>query len=119
MPYSIGFVPSAARTTTGNSGALRLDPSADSVNVAVFVTAVSGTPNLVLSVEWSNDGTNFAIADTADAMTAITTAVARVKSFPVKGLFMRLVWTITGGTPSLTFSVDVGSAGRPLNVAYG
>jgi len=52
-------------------------------------------------------------------MTAITTAVNRVKSFPIKGLFVRLVWTITGTTPSFTFSVDVGSAGRPLNVAYG
>ena len=120
MSYQIGFVPSAARTTSGNSGALRLDPSADNVNVAVFVTAVGGTPNLVLSVEWSNDGVNFAAVDTtADAFAAITTAVNRVKSFPVKALFMRLVWTITGGTPSLTFSADVGSAGRPLNVAYG
>jgi len=119
VSYSIGFVPSAARTTSGNSGALRLDPSADNVNVAVFVTAVGGTPNLVLSVEWSNDGTTFAAADVADAMTAITTAVNRVKSFPIKGLFVRLVWTITGTTPSFTFSVDVGSAGRPLNVAYG
>jgi len=119
VSYQIGFVPSAARTTSGNSGALRLDPSADNVNVAVFVTAVGGTPNLVLSVEWSNDGTTFAAADVADAMTAITTAVNRVKSFPIKGLFVRLVWTITGTTPSFTFSVDVGSAGRPLNVAYG
>jgi len=119
VSYSIGFVPSAARTTSGNSGALRLDPSADNVNVAVFVTAVGGTPNLVLSVEWSNDGITFAAADVADAMTAITTAVNRVKSFPIKGLFVRLVWTITGTTPSFTFSVDVGSAGRPLNVAYG
>lgn len=119
MPYQIGFVPSAARGTSGNSGVYTVPPAVDNVNVLVLVTAVSGTPNLVLSVEWSTDGVNFAAGDTADAFAAITTAVNRAKSFPVKAPFLRLVWTITGGTPSLTFSCDVGAAARPVNVAYG
>ena len=114
MPYQIGFVASAARTTTGNSGAYAVPAMADSINVAVLVTAVSGTPSMVLSVEWSNDGVNFATVDTtADAFAAITTAVNRVKGFTAKAQFFRLVWTITGGTPSLTFSVDVGWPDRP------
>lgn len=119
MSYQINAVPSAARTTSGNSVALRMDPAADNINVAVFVTAASGTPSMILSVEWSNDGTNFAATETADAFTAITGTGNKVKSFPVRGLFARIVWVITGGTPSLTFSVDVGSAARALNVAYG
>lgn len=119
MSYQIGAVPSAARVTSSNSSVLRMDQAADNINVAVFVTAASGTPSMILSVEWSNDGTNFAATETADAFTAITGTGNKVKSFPVRGLFARLVWTITGGTPSLTFSCDVGSAGRPVNVAYG
>lgn len=119
MAYSVGFVASAARTTNGNSAALLLAPPADSLNVAMFVTAVSGTPNLVLSIEWSNDGTTFAPAETADAFTAVTTTGNKVKQFAVKGPYARVVWVITGTTPSLTFSVDVGSSARPVNVAYG
>lgn len=119
MSYQIGFVPSAARTTSGNSTAYTVPVAADNLNVLVFVTAISGTPSMVLSVEWSTDGTNFAAGDTADAFTAITTAVNRCKAFPVKGPFARLVWVITGGTPSLTFSIDVGAPAEALNVAYG
>lgn len=98
-------VASAARTTTGNTAAL--DPVSDSRYLALLIdiTAVGGTPNLVLSVEWSNDGTNWAVPETADAFTALTTAVKRVKPFEVKAQMYRIVWTITGGTPSLTFSV--------------
>jgi hypothetical protein len=98
-------VASAARTTTGNSSALELG-GGDFLNLLVSVTAVAGTPSMTLSVEWSHDGgTTFAAGDPADAFTAITTAVARAKQFTVKGPHYRLVWTITGGTPSLTFSV--------------
>jgi hypothetical protein len=107
-------VTSAARTTTGNSGALSLPayqpgwPSSVGEDLAVLidVTAVSGTPNLVLSVEWSLDaGVTFAQSDPADQMTAITTASTKVKTFQIKAPVYRLVWTITGGTPSLTFSI--------------
>lgn len=121
MSYQVGFVPSAARTISGNSGVLTLQRAASALNVLLFCTAVSGTtPNLT---EWSTDGTNFATVDTtADAFAAITAAANRVKSFPVKGSFARLVWVITGTTPSFTFSCDVGSIDQPeraLNAAYG
>ena len=120
MGYTVGFVPSAARTTSGNSAVYSLHPAVDVLNVAVFATALSGTPNLVLSVEWSVDGTNFATVDTtADAFAAITTTpTSKVKQFAVKAPFARLVWTITGGTPNITFSCDVGSPGEPINVGY-
>jgi hypothetical protein len=53
------------------------------------------------------DGTTtFAPGDTADAFTAITTAVNRVKNFQVKAPHYRLVWAITGTTPSFTFSAS-------------
>lgn len=100
-------VASAARTTTGNSGALALGSQARSLNLLVDVSAVSGgTPSLTLSAEWSQDGgTTWAAADTADAFTAITAAAVRVKRVDVKAPHYRVVWTITGTTPSFTFSV--------------
>lgn len=101
----VTVVASAARTTTGQSSAIGpVNPG--NIALLVNVTAVSGTPSMVLSVEWSNDGsTGWAPGDTADAFAAITTAVARVKTFVVKAPYYRCVWTISGGTPSLTFSV--------------
>ena len=110
MPYldPITVVASAARTTTGNSGSLT--PQAidgETLGLLINVTAVGGTPNLVLSVEWSNDTTNFATPDgSADAFTAITTTAIKVKTFERKAKFYRVVWTISGTTPSLTFSVS-------------
>lgn len=97
------LVASAARTATGNSG-----PRAAKgfkLGVVIHVTAVSGsTPSLTPTIEWSHDGTNFGAAQPADSMTAITTAGTHAKQFDVKGRFFRLVWTISGTTPSFTFS---------------
>ena len=103
--------PSAARTTSGNSGYLQTPPGSG-LSVMVNVTAVSGTtPSMLLTVEWTNDGINFASADPADTFTAITTAVNKVARFTQKGVGYRVVWTVTGTTPSLTFSITADTDG--------
>lgn len=100
-------VASAARTTNGNSAALDPGEQGNMLNLVVSVTAASGTtPSLALSVEWSVDGTVWATPETADTFTAITAAVNRVKSFTRKAPLYRVVWAITGTTPSFTFSID-------------
>lgn len=100
-------VASAARTVTGNSAALLLREKGEILNLLVNVTAASGTtPSLALTVEWSHDGTNFAQGDTADTFAAITTTSAKAKGFSIKAPFYRVVWTLTGTTPSFTFSVS-------------
>jgi hypothetical protein len=73
----------------------------------VATTAASGTtPSMTLSVEWSPDaGTTWCAADAADTFTAITTTTNLAKRFAVKSNTYRIVWTITGTTPSFTFSV--------------
>lgn len=102
---AVAFVTSAARTTTGNSGAIGCEKGLQ-LNLLVEVTAASGTtPTLDFTVEWSMDGTNFAAAQAADSFTQITAATVRtVKQFAVKGTSFRLVWTIAGTTPSFTFA---------------
>src|SRR5262249_33825008 len=107
MDTPVLIVASAARTATGNSGALGFDFSGSNLELLVDVTAVSGTsPSMTISVEWSQDGgTTFAQADPADAMTAMTAAGTKVKEFSAKAPVCRVVWTITGTTPSFTFSV--------------
>lgn len=99
-------VASAARTATGNSGALRLPSPARSASLLLDVTAASGTtPTLDVSVEWSHDGgTTWAASQPTDTFTQITAAGKAVKRFDVKGPDYRIVWTIGGGTPSFTFS---------------
>lgn len=103
------IVASAARTATGNSGAVQADISSRNLSVLVNVTAQSGTtPTLDFSVQWSADGTNFATPDgTADTITQFAAATGlKVKLFTVKGRFYRVVWTVAGTTPSFTFTVD-------------
>lgn len=100
-------VTSAARTATGNSAAIASGDTGAFLNLLADVTAVSGTsPSMTLTVEWSHDGTAFAQGDTADTFTAITAAAKKVKQFAVKAPYYRVVWTITGTTPSFTFSVS-------------
>lgn len=109
-PYTV--VASAARTATGNSGVLPFRvPLGSTLSFQVSTTAVSGTsPSMTLSVQWSNDGVNFAAADgSPDSFTAITAAGNVIKSVTAKGLYAQLVWTITGTTPSFTFSAQVAS----------
>jgi hypothetical protein len=103
-PFTL--VNSAARTSTGNSGALALGDQSV-LDLEVNVSAVSGTtPSLALSVLWSNDGTNFGAPDGGgDTFAAITVTGTVAKQLTVKGLYCQIVWTITGTTPSFTFSV--------------
>ena len=98
-------LPSAARTTAGQSGAIGCG-SQDFISIFIEATALSGTPTLAVNIEWSNDGTNWAQQDTTtEAFANITTVPTRkVKTVQVKGLYFRLNYNITGGTPNITFS---------------
>jgi len=103
----ITVVPSAARTTTGNSGPLQVFDGGATLALWVNVTATGGTPNMVLTVQWSQDGgATFADPDTGNPFTAITTTKVVGKSFPVLAPVYRIVWTITGTTPSFTFLIN-------------
>lgn len=112
---------SAVRATVQASGAQTVGGSSAAAVVGNFreylllvnVTAVSGTasPTLTLFVDTSSDGgtTWFQIA-TATAITATGTSVialgAGSSATPVLfGDTIRLRWTISGTTPSFTFSV--------------
>jgi hypothetical protein len=98
------LVASGAKVATGNSGVQNSSKALNQV-IALDVSAVTGTtPNLTVTVEWSMDGTNFGAASTPDGFTAITTAGNVRQSFTTKGPFFRLVWTITGTTPSFTLN---------------
>lgn len=103
------IVSSSARTATGNSGPLIMG-YAPTINLEVNVSAVSGTtPSMTLSLLWSNDGVNFGAVDgTPDAFAAITATGAVVKQVSAKGLYLQVVWTISGTSPSFTFSIIAG-----------
>lgn len=97
---------SAARTASGTSTAFS-EGGNDNLTVLLAVTAVSGTtPSLAVTVEWTDDGTNWYKGDPADTFTAITAAGNVCKTFGVKGLAARLNYAITGTTPSFTFSAS-------------
>lgn len=75
------------------------------------VTAASGTtPSLTVKVQDSIDGTNWNDIATFTAATGVTAEVKRVAA-PI-GNTIRAVSTITGTTPSFTFSVLAQAEGR-------
>ncbi len=71
------------------------------------VTAHSGTsPTLDITVEWSMDGTKFAVPAAAQSFAQILEVdLAQVLVVPVLGSSYRLVYDIEGTTPSYTFTV--------------
>jgi len=98
---------SSAQTTTGFSAAVPT-PAGENLILQLSVTAASGTtPSATFTVQWTQDGINWADTDTtADGFAAVTTVVNKVKQFPVKGEQFRLAWAITGTTPSFTFKAS-------------
>lgn len=97
------FAAPAAQTASGQTAAIVCERGLD-LNILVNVTAVSGTsPSCTFSIEWSPDGVTFGQGDPADVFTAITAGAVKAKQFAVKMPFFRLVWTISGTTPSFTF----------------
>lgn len=99
------LVASAARAASGNSGAIGGFGYAKTLRVQLDVTAVAGaTPTLDVVVEDTIDGVNFNTIGTFAQRTAVGRQVIDVTS-PFSDI-ARIRWTIGGGTPSFTFSVD-------------
>ena len=101
------IVTAQAITATGNE-ATGHSIVGDSLSVEIIVSAVSGTtPSATFSVQWSDDGVNFAAATPADVFTAITAVGNAVQRFTSKGGFYRIAWVVTGTTPSFTTTIEV------------
>lgn len=95
---------SGAVTATAQSSLFE-EGTGDELAVMLDVTAVTGTsPSMTVSIQWSQNGTDWFTADPADTFTAITAATKVTKLFTIKGLYARLNYAITGTTPSFTFS---------------
>jgi len=104
---------SAARTSSG-SGTATSTGSERAQVAKLDVTAASGTnPSLTVTVEESANGsTGWA---TRASFTARTTTGSQTIPLPrVNHAFMRATWTITGTSPSFTFSVQVANSDAAL-----
>lgn len=100
---------SAVRTATGQSTAIEAG-SGHTVRAFLDVTAVSGTaPSMTLSLETSHDGsTGWRNVGSFAAKTAVST---ERKAFSGLDKFHRWSWTISGTTPSFTFSAASDAVG--------
>jgi hypothetical protein len=111
---------SSAKVATGN-GSTQTNFNARGMFVWINVTAASGTPSMTVRIQWSPDGgTNWVDLDTTNAQTAAITGVSASVLRVYPGIATtanaslnaplprtwRLAWTITGGTPSLTFTAQ-------------
>ncbi len=98
------FADSAARTASGDSGALSGFGDRTSLRAQLNVTAATGTsPTLDVVIEDTLDGTNWNVLGTFTQLVAPGRQVVNIT-----GLFtdrLRARWVVGGGTPSFTFSV--------------
>jgi hypothetical protein len=97
---------SSARTTTGQGSAV--STGVEQAQVAKLdVTAASGTtPSLTVLIEESPNGSTG--WSTHSSFTARSTTGSQVIDLKKRSQpFLRASWTITGTTPSFTFSVQV------------
>lgn len=100
---NVTLLASAARTATHQSGHDE-GCAAEHMEAVLFVdvTAVSGTtPSMTVNVETSWDGTNWW---QHTALTPITAAGKARQTLQFLGSYLRLNNTISGTTPSFTFS---------------
>ena len=112
---------SVATTATENSGTLSVPLNQGIKGVAIFVdvTAVSGTPTLDITVDRFDRASGKWLAVVGAALAQITTAVGQIDLVIYPGIAetanrsvsdhigqdWRIVSTIGGGTPSLTYSI--------------
>lgn len=95
---------SLARTASGSSSVVSNLEEQSALRVQLNVTVASGTsPSLAVILEDSLDGTNWNTIGTFAAKTAAGREVINVTA-PFAGT-VRATWTITGTTPSFTFSI--------------
>jgi hypothetical protein len=98
--------PLGAETTSGNG--TQVDNGASTANglaAYLHVTAIAGTPSLVVKVQHSSDGSTW--VDLATFSTVTTANVAqRVTVSGTVNRYLRALWTISGGTPSATFHMS-------------
>lgn len=98
------LVASAARTTTGASALSEGWGAASKIRAQLNVSAASGTtPNLIVLIEDTLDGTTWNTVGTFAAKTTTGREVINVTT-PFSDR-LRASWTITGTTPSFTFDV--------------
>ena len=98
------LVPSAARTPSSSIESGEEYGPIDWLKAQLDVTAASGTtPNLTVFVQTTMDGTNWDAAGVFAAKTAVGREVIFIN--PLVGRRVRVLWNITGTTPSFTFSV--------------
>jgi hypothetical protein len=101
---TVEFVPSLARTTSGTGPAVDGLAVQSTLRIQLDVTAASGTgPTLDVVIEDTIDGTNWNTIAVMSQKTAPSREVVDVTS-PFTGT-VRARWTISGTTPSFTFSV--------------
>lgn len=72
----------------------------------IHVTAVSGTPNLVCKIQHSPDNSAWADLITFTAITTVASQRGSVAVGTSIDRYIRSMSTITGGTPSLTYTVS-------------
>lgn len=100
------LVASAARTASGSSTPSQGWGAASTIRAQLDVTAAAGTsPSLAVLIEDSLDGTNWNTVGTFAAKTAIGREVINITALFAERV--RVSWTVTGTSPSFTFSVTV------------
>lgn len=107
---ALSFHPTAARTSTGSGTGIDMQTYDGEVVLLLDSAAGTGTtPTLAVTVEHSDSLATGYTAITGAAFTTVTNAASQQKLVVSKDeakRYVRVTYTIGGGTPSFTFSVN-------------
>lgn len=107
LANKVAVLASASRTGTVNSDAIPVPVGAE--NLAVFIDATAEAGSVVVTVEWSPDGTKwFTDQAGADAAASVNGTDNDLYVVAVKGAYFRASCVVTG---NLTFAVDAVGVG--------
>jgi hypothetical protein len=96
-------VTSATRTINGNTASLD-SYGFGMISFIINITAIAGTnPTMQISFDVSEDGTNWFELIKTVRFTA--TGISRLQRISLSAKYYRFRWTLTGSTPSFTFSI--------------
>jgi hypothetical protein len=103
--HDVTLVPAGTVVTAGGTSVVLAPQNKGSLRAVLAVTAISGTTaTLTCTVETSYDNGATDAWHSAGAFSAVTATGTSRKIIPIDR-YVRVTWTFTGTTPSVTFGL--------------
>ena len=107
MPLAQSLFTGLTITQTGVDAGRVMQSTNDWIGVQINLSSVTGTtPSITFRVQWSFDNISWSEALPRDVIGTANQPVSVIQRIPIKGLYWRLAWDVTGTLPSFLCSAN-------------